>query len=140
MKNITKKWMITVIVFSMVLCVCCVSTNAEAKSKYWLEGVSKPAGGTMTMYYKGNTVLLKGKINIADIKTRKATAILEKSSHTFQIAKKCKVFFYEADKVTSSPYKKWIKTCGYKKNDKISFVSVSLRVEGKKITRIEFSS
>lgn len=140
MRNITKKWMIAVVVVSMVLGMYSVSSKTEAKGKYWLSGVSKPAGGTMRMYYKGNAVLIRGKVAIADIATRKSKALLQKSSYKYQVAKKCKVYLYEADNVTSYSYKKWAKMRGYKRNDEISFIWVSLKVEGKKITRIEFSS
>lgn len=39
-----------------------ISGQAGAKNAYWLSGVSKAAGGQMNMYYKGNTIVLKGKI------------------------------------------------------------------------------
>lgn len=139
MKKEAKWTNIALVILCMTVTICSVSVKAEAKDRFWLSGISKPAGGSMTMYYKGNALLLKGEISVADSR-KKAKYILDKPSCQYRIAKKCKVFLYEAENVTSYPYKKWVKIHGYKKNDKITFISADLKVEGKKITRIEFSA
>lgn len=135
-----KKIMVFVTVYSLFFGVFAISGQAGAKNAYWLSGVSKAAGGQMNMYYKGNTIVLKGKIKKSASWEKVYDAAEKKCSYSLKIADNCKVTLVEAENNQTMAYKKWAKGNGYKKGDKVNCIEATFKVEGKKIVRIYFSA
>ena len=46
----------------------------------------------------------------------------------------------EAENIQTVQFKQWADDAGYKKGDKVFFISAALKVEGKKVTKIIFSA
>lgn len=140
MKNAAKKIMMVVVVLSLLAGVLSMPAQADAKDTYWMMGVSKAAGGDMKMYYKGDKIVLKGKMKKSTSKNKLYDAKDKKCSCTLKVADNCKVTFVEAENVQTITYKKWVKDIGYKKGDAVSCIEADFKVVGKKITRILFSA
>lgn len=140
MKNFVKKLLILVTVSSLVVGAFAIPVKADAKNTYWLSGVSKAAGGHMNMYYKGNTIVLKGKFRKSASRNKIYDVAEKKYSYSLKVADNCKVTFVEAENNETITYKKWAKNSGYKNGDKISCIEATLKVEGKKIVKIFFSA
>lgn len=140
MKKPLKNIIAAAIVFCMMVNVLAVSVLADTKSSYWLTGISKAAGGQMKMYYKEDTLVLKGKFKRSSSRDKLQDAEEKKRSYSLKIADNCKVTFTEADNVQTISCKEWIESRGYKKGDEVSFISVELKIKNKKITRINFSA
>ncbi len=115
------------------------SYDKKTKDTYWLSGVSKAAGGHMNMYYKGNTIIIKGKVRKAASKNKVFDAAEKKGIYILKVAKSCKVTYVEAKNNQTMTYKKWAKNNGYKKGDKVNCIEATFKVEGNKIMRIYFS-
>lgn len=143
MKNFIKKLIVLITTFSLLTAILIAPTKASAKNTYWLTGVSKAAGGTVRMYYSGNTIKLQGKIKKAASENKVYDAVEKKSSYKLKIKDNCKITFIESENTQTITYGQWRKNNGYKDNNEISllaFISVTLKVEGKKIKRIYFSA
>lgn len=140
MKNMKKKILSVVMVFSLLAGVLSMPVQAGAKDTYWLMGISKAAGGYMKMYYKGNKIALKGKVRKADSQDKLYDAKDKKASYNLKVADNCKVTLVEAENNQTMTYKKWAKNNGYKKGDPVSCIEADIKVEGKKITRIYFGA
>ncbi len=140
MKNIKKKILSVVMVFSLLAGVLSMPAQAGAKDTYWLVGVSKAAGGYMKMYYKGNKIALKGKVKKAASQDKIDDVKDKKVSYNLKVADNCKVTFVEAENTYTMTYKKWAKDNRYKKGDPVSCIAADIKVEGKKITRIYFGA
>lgn len=140
MKKIMKPLLLTAFVF----CICLgLFTQADAKPKnsYWLTGISKPADGHLEMYFQKDAILLKGKAKKSASEKNLYKAKPKKIQETLKIADNCKISFIEADETATSSYKDWLKvSCEYKEGDSMSFISVTLKVKDKKITKIIFSA
>lgn len=140
MKDFVKKLMLWVTIASLFVGVFAISTKTNAKNTYWLSGVSKAAGGKMKMYYKGNTIVLKGKVRKSVSRSKIYDVSEKKCSCSLKVAKNCKVILVEADNNQTMTYKKWAKNLGYKNGDEVTCIEATLKVEGKKIVRIYFSA
>ena len=140
MRHMVKKIVMVMMVFSLLAGVLSMPIRSEAKSTYWLVGVSRPAGGNLRMYYKGNTIILKGKAKKSASRDTVYDAAEKKCSCTLKAAGNCKVTFVEADNNRTVTYKKWAKDMGYKKGAEVSFIEATFKVSGGKITRIYFSA
>lgn len=140
MKNIMKKTTAVLMTFALLASVLSIPGRAEAKSSFWLSGVSRVAGGNMRMYYKGNTIVLKGKIRRSAARNKLANAPEKKCSYTLKVAGSCKVTLIEAQNNQTTTYKKWAKDKKWKKGTEVSCIAASFQVEGGKIKRIFFSA
>lgn len=142
MKISGKKFAIMVTLFALLLGTMYMPLKAEAKNSYWLSGVSKAAGGAMKMYYKGNTntISVKGKVRKSTSPKKVYEAAEKEYSCSLKVAANCKVVLVEAENVQTTSYQKWVKDNGYQAGDKIRFIAVTLKVQGKKIVKISFSA
>lgn len=140
MKNTGRKLIVAFIIMSLVMGALAVPAQLEAKSQYWLMGVSKAAGGNMKMYYKGNTIWLKGKLRKSTSRIKLFDVAEKKCTYKLKVAGNCKVTLVEAENNQTMSYKKWVKNNGLKKGDEVSCIEADFKVVGKKITRIYFSA
>lgn len=140
MRDIGKKMLAAVIAFGLLVGTISMQVQADAKTVYWLSGVSKAADGHTRMYYKGNTIVLKGKARKSASRDKVYDAAEKKCSYSLRVAGNCKVIFIEAENKETVPYKTWAKGNGYKNGDEFLYICVTLKVEDKKITKIYFSS
>ena len=140
MKYFVKKLMLLVMISSLFVGVCAISVKTDAKNMYWLSGVSKAADGSMRMYYKGNTIVLKGKVRKSVSRNKIYDVPEKKCSYLLKVASNCKVTYVEAENNQTMTYKKWAKNNGYKNGDEVTCIEATLKVEGKKIVRIYFSA
>lgn len=140
MKYLEKKAITAAIVCSLLIGVLSISVCSDAKSTYWLSGVSELADGHMKMYYKGSTITLKGKIKKSASRKNVYDATEKKYSCSLKVANNCKVTLVEADNNQTMTYKKWAKGNNYKKGAKVSFIEATFKIDGGKITRIYFSA
>ena len=140
MKYFVKKLMLLVMISSLFVGVFAISVKTDAKNTYWLSGVSKAADGSMRMYYKGNTIVLKGKVRKSVSRNKIYDVPEKKCSYSLKVASNCKVIYVEAENNQTMTYKKWAKNNGYKNGDEVTCIEATLKVEGKKIVRIYFSA
>ena len=140
MKYFVKKLMLLVMISSLFVGVFAISAKTDAKNTYWLSGVSKAADGSMRMYYKGNTIVLKGKVRKSVSRNKIYDVPEKKCSYSLKVASNCKVTYVEAENNQTMTYKKWAKNNGYKNGDEVTCIEATLKVEGKKIVRIYFSA
>lgn len=109
MKNLGKKAVIAAAVFGLLSGTVPTPPTAAAKDSYWLYGISKAAGGKMTMYYKGNIISIKGKIRKAASRKKVGDAVERACSYSLKVADNCKVDSLETTSVQTVTYKKWKK-------------------------------
>lgn len=105
--------------------------RVEAEDGYWLYS------GSSKMYYKGNSIQVKGEVYKCDVweDLLEGKEIVEKNcNYKFKVAKKCKVRVNDNDGDRKISYKKWGKR--YKKGDKISCQGFGVRIEGNKVKEI----
>lgn len=139
--KISKKGFIALaVVLSILAGITAITAQPQAKGGYWLNGISKEAGGGMALYYKGGKFVLKGKIRKASSEKAVYSVKAKKGSYKLKIANNCRVILDEAGNRQVVSFKNWIKDNEYKDGDKISFISATLKVENKKVTRICFSA
>ncbi len=140
MKKITKKSVALLLTFALLSGALSLPARAETKNSYWLAGLSRAAGGRMRMYYKGNTIVLKGKVRRSTSRNKLYNVPEKKSSYTLKVAGSCKVTLVEAENNQTMTYKKWAKNNKYKKGAEVSCIEASFKVEGGKIKKIFFSA
>lgn len=140
MKTYKKSFIILAIIFSIFTGITAGTVQAYAKSSYWIYGVSVKAGGSMDMYYNGNKITIKGKSGKASSEKKVYDADKKKCHYKLRVAGNCKVVLSEAENIQTIKFKKWASGAGYKKGDKITFISAALKVKGGKITKITFSA
>lgn len=112
----------------------------KQKGSYWLQGVSKSAGGNMHMYYNGNKIKLKGKTSTATSRNKLSDAPEKEKSYNLQVANDCKIFLVEFENTQTQTYKKWVKQNKYKKGDEVSCIQAVFEIKDGKIRRIFFSA
>lgn len=140
MKTSRKSLIIIAVIFSLLAGITASTAQTYAKSSYWLYGVSAGAGGGADIYYNGNKITLKGKTRKSASMKKLYDAEEKKGKYTLKVASNCKVVMEEADNTQTSGFKQWVSDRGYKKGDKVAFISATIKVEGKKVTRIIFSA
>ncbi len=140
MKTYKKNLIIIAVIFSLLAGITAGTAQAYAKSSYWLYGVSVKAGGRADMYYNGNKITLKGKIRKSASQKKLYDTEEKKGKYTLKVASNCKVVLEEAENIQTIQFKQWAADAGYKKGDKVTFISAAVKVEGKKVTKIIFSA
>lgn len=140
MKISKKSLIIIAVIFSLLAGAAFGTGQVYAKSSYWLYGVSVKAGGRADMYYNGNKITLKGGIRKSASQNKLYDTEEKKGKYTLKVASKCKVVMDEAENIQTVQFKQWADDAGYKKGDKVFFISADLKVEGKKVTKIIFSA
>ncbi|MCI9080302.1 MAG: hypothetical protein HFH68_15580 [Lachnospiraceae bacterium] len=140
MRTFNKRLLVIVVIFSILAGITAGTVQTYAKSSYWIYGISVKAGGSMDMYYNENKIVLKGKARKALSEKDVYYAEEKKGKYTLKAASNCKVVMEEAGNTQTVKFKKWAGDAGYKKGDKVTFISALLKVEGKKVTKIIFSA
>lgn len=140
MRTSKKGVIVIAIIFGIFAGIAAGTAHTYAKNSSWLYGVSVKSGGNMDMYYNGNKITLKGKARKASSEKKVYDADEKKCKYTLKIAGNCKVVLEEAENVQILKFKKWLADAGYKKGDKITFISAVLKMEDGKVTKIIFSA
>lgn len=139
--RISKKGIIALaVVLSIMAGIAAMPVYSYARGGYWLNGISKEAGGGMALHYKEGRFILKGRIKKASSEKEVYKVKDKKSQYKLKIADNCRIILDEADNEQIVSFKNWIKDNEYKDGDKISFISATFKVENKKVTRICFSA
>lgn len=117
-----------------------IPVSAKSKTTCWITGISKMADGQMQMYYKGDSIQIKGKARKSASEETVYDAPLKKYSRAFKIADNCSVILQEAENDQTVPYEEWLKNQALENGDEISFISAKIRVKNNKIIKIYFSA
>lgn len=140
MRTSKKKIIALAVVLSILAGITVMPAYSYAKGSYWLNGISKEAGGGMSLHYKGGKFILKGRIRKASSEKEVYNVKDKKGQYKLKIADNCRIINNEADNEQVISFKNWVKDNEYKDGDKISFISATFKVENKKVTRICFSA
>ena len=138
MKKIAKR-MLTVVMMCALLCSSiAIATRAEAKSTYWISGLSKNAGGHSEMYFKGKKIVITGKLKVGKNVETLWYQKEKKATYTLSVADNCKVSHIEADNVDIIKFSVWKKNL--KNCKRIPYIQADLKVVNNKLVRISFSA